>query len=52
MASEFWRGFDFCRGLFYRTKLFSNGADVEVLRLAWFREEVKNVVTKMMDIYV
>lgn len=31
----------------FRMELLSNGADVEVLRPAWFREEVKNVVTKM-----
>ena len=35
----------------FRMELLSNGADVEVLRPAWFREEVKNVVTKMMDRY-
>ena len=35
----------------FRMELLSNGADVEVLRPAWFREEVKNVVTKMMESY-
>ena len=35
----------------FRMELLSNGADVEVLQPAWFREEVKNVVAKMMDRY-
>lgn len=35
----------------FRMELLSHGADVEVLQPAWFREEVKNVVTKMRDRY-
>lgn len=31
----------------FRMELLSNGADVEVIRPVWFRNEVKNIVTKM-----
>ncbi|WP_368044952.1 hypothetical protein [Alistipes senegalensis] len=33
-------------------ELLSNGADVEVLRPAWFREEVKSVVERMCKNYL
>ena len=36
----------------FRMELLSHGADVEVLRPAWFREEVKNVVERMCKNYL
>ena len=36
----------------FRMELLSNGADVEVLRPAWFREEVKSVVERMCKNYL
>ena len=36
----------------FRMELLSNGADVEVLRPAWFREEVKSVVERMCKKYL
>lgn len=35
----------------FRMELLSHGADVEVLRPAWFREEIKGIITKMMEQY-